>query len=304
MEIESVVMQMVVLFLIVIVGFCARKWGLMDKDFDRKLSNLVIQVTCPFLIIASTMGDTMPDRSHIPALLGIGVITYAVLNTVAYLIPKILPVKRDERGMYSFMLAYANVGFIGYPIVASIFGHSAIFYACILNAPGTLTIFVWGVMFVTGDKMGKFNWKLLYSPAMIATYLSIIIVMAGWRAPQFIAQPLTLVGNMTVPAALLVIGSSMAAMEPRLMAGNRGIYSMCLFRLLIIPIGMFFLMTTLGFDRHISAINAVLVGMPVASYGTMFCLRYGKDVTVMTQGTFLSTLLSVISIPLLAMIIA
>lgn len=303
MNIESVVTQMVVLFLIVIAGFASHKFNLMGEDFDRKLSNLVIQVTCPCLIIASTMGDTMPDRSHIPALLGIGVITYAVLNTVAYFIPKILPVKRDDRGMYSFMLAYANVGFIGYPIIASIFGHSAVFYACILNAPGTFTIFIWGVMFITGQKAGGFNWKLLYSPAMLATYISIIIVAAGWRTPQFIAQPMTLIGNMTVPAALLVIGSSIAGMPARLMMGSRGIYSMCLFRLFLIPVGMFFLMTLIGFDSHISAINAVLVGMPVASYGTMFCLKYGKDVTIMTQGTFLSTLLSVISIPLLAMII-
>lgn len=303
MDIVSVIMQMVVLFTIVIAGFVARKCGLMGEDFDRKLSNLVIQLTCPCLIVASTMGDTMPDRSHIPALLGIGAISYAVLNCVAFVIPKIMPVRRDDRGMYSFMLAYANVGFIGYPIVASIFGHSSVFYACILNAPGTLTIFVWGVMFITGKSAGKFDWRLLRSPAMIATYISIIIVVAGWRTPQCIAQPLTLIGNMTVPAALLVIGSSMAAMSPRLMVGNRGTWTMCLFRLLLIPVGMFYLMTLIGFDRHISAVNAVLVGMPVASYGTMFCLRYGKDTTLMTQGTFLSTLLSVVSIPLLAMLI-
>lgn len=303
MNIESVVTQMVVLFIIVMAGFVSRKFKLMGGDFDRMLSNLVIQVTCPCLIVASTMGDTMPDRSHIPALLGIGIITYAVLNAVAYIIPKAMPIKQDDRGMYSFMLAYANVGFIGYPIIASIFGHSSVFYACILNAPGTLTIFVWGVMFIKGQKAGSFNWRLLYSPAMIATYTSILIVAAGWRAPQFIASPMTLIGNMTVPAALLVIGSSMADMPARLMIGNKGVYTMCVFRLLLIPIGMFYLMALLGFDTHIAAINAVLVGMPVASYGTMFCLKYGKDTTIMTQGTFLSTLLSVLSIPLLAMII-
>lgn len=304
MDILSVVAQMLVLFVIVIVGFASHKVGLLGGDFDRRLSNFVIQVTCPCLIIASTMGDTMPDRSHIPALLGMGVITYAVLNTVAWLLPRVMPVGRGERGMYSFMLAYANVGFIGYPIVASIFGHSAVFYACILNAPGTLTIFVWGVMFITGRKAKGFDWRLLCSPAMLATYVSIAIVATGWRAPAFISQPMTLIGNMTVPAALLVIGSSIAGMPASRMMGNRGTYTMCLLRLLLIPVGMFYLMELLGFDSHISAINAVLVGMPVASYGTMFCLKYGRDETLMAQGTFLSTLLSVFSIPLLAMIIA
>lgn len=201
------------------------------------------------------------------------------------------------------MLTFANVGFIGYPIVASIFGHSAVFYACILNAPNTLTIFVWGVMFVTGDKAGKFNPKLLLSPAMIATYISIVIVAFGWKAPEFIAQPFTLLGNMTVPAALLVIGSSIGGMPVKQMAGSIGIYIMCVFRLLLLPVGLFYMFRLFGVDQQIDAINAVLIGMPVASFGTMFCMKYNKDTTVMTQGTFLSTVLSVVSIPLLALII-
>ncbi len=295
--------QMVALFLLVIAGYVSRKCGLMGQDFDRKLSNFVIQVTAPCLVIASTMGDVMPDRSHILPLLGVGAATYAVLISLAYVLPRFMPVKESDRGMYSFMLTFANVGFIGYPIVASIFGHSAVFYACILNAPNTLTIFVWGVMFVTGDKAGKFNPKLLLSPAMIATYISIVIVAFGWRAPSFIAQPFTLLGNMTVPAALLVIGSSIGGMPVRQMAGNAGTYVMCLFRLLLLPVGLFYLFRLFGVDQQIDAINAVLIGMPVASFGTMFCMKYNKDTTVMTQGTFLSTVLSVVSIPLLALII-
>ena len=303
MDVQTVAIQMVALFLLVIAGYVSRKCGLMGQDFDRKLSNFVIQVTAPCLVIASTMGDVMPDRSHILPLLGVGAATYAVLISLAYVLPRFMPVKESDRGMYSFMLTFANVGFIGYPIVASIFGHSAVFYACILNAPNTLTIFVWGVMFVTGDKAGKFNPKLLLSPAMIATYISIVIVAFGWKAPEFIAQPFTLLGNMTVPAALLVIGSSIGGMPVKQMAGSIGIYIMCVFRLLLLPVGLFYLFRLFGVDAQIDAINAVLIGMPVASFGTMFCMKYNKDTTVMTQGTFLSTVLSVVSIPLLALII-
>ena len=303
MNIQAIVTQMAVLFLLVIAGFASHKLKLIGGDFDRKLSNFVIQVTCPCLIISSTMGDTMPDRSHIVPLLLVGAVTYAILIPLAYIIPKIMPVKRDDRGMYSFMLTFANVGFIGYPIVAAIFGSSSVFYACILNMPNTLTIFIWGIMFVTGAKAGSFDWKLLYSPAMAATYISIVIVAFRWHAPKFIAQTFSILGNMTIPAALLVIGSSIAGIPFRRMMGSAGTYVMCLFRLLIIPIFFLFLAKLAGIDKFIAGINAVLIGMPVASYGTMFCLKYGKDETVMAQGTFWSTILSVISIPLLAMIL-
>lgn len=303
MNFEAIVTQMVVLFLLVIAGFASHKLKLMGGDFDRRLSNFVIQVTCPCLILSSTMGDTMPDRSHILPLLLVGMFTYAFLICMAYLLPRFMPVRKEDRGMYSFMLTYANVGFIGYPIVSSIFGSSAVFYACILNVPNTLTIFIWGIMFITGQKGGSFDRRLLYSPAMVATYVSIVIVALGWQAPVFISQPLSILGNMTVPAALLVIGSSIAGIPWRRMIGSVGTYVMCLFRLFLIPVTVLWLARLVGVDAQIAGINAVLVGMPVASYGTMFCLKYGRDETLMSQGTFWSTLLSVISIPLLAMIL-
>ena len=156
---------MVVLFIIVIAGFIAHKCKLMGGDFDRKLSNFVIQVTCPCLIISSTMGDTMPDRSLILPLLVVGSLTYVFLIVVASFLPRIMPVKKEERGMYSFMIAYANVGFIGYPIITAIFGSSAVFYACILNVPNTLTIFIWGVLFVTGARQVQLEVALLASHA-------------------------------------------------------------------------------------------------------------------------------------------
>lgn len=126
--------------------------------------------------------------------------------------------------------------------------------------PSTLLIFVFGTLFISGGQ-GKmrFDWRTLYCPAMIASYLSILIVVTGWVPPRVISTPFVLLGNVTVPAALLIIGSSIAN------------------------------------------INVVLAAMPVASYGTLFCIQYQKGEVIMAEGTFLTTLLSVLSIPLLTM---
>lgn len=124
----------------------------MDADFDRKLSVFVINVACPSLILSSVMGDTLPDKHLILPLLIVGFATYVVLIGAGFLLPRYLPVKVTDRGIYSFMLAFGNVGFIGYPIVASIFGASAVFYASILNFPSTLLIFVFGTLFISGDQ--------------------------------------------------------------------------------------------------------------------------------------------------------
>ena len=293
------------LIIIVIAGFVSHKRGIINEEFERKLSAFVIKVTCPALLISSTMGDKMPDREHIPMLLLVSLLTYVILIPLAYVQPVLMRVKRDLRGMYSFMLTYSNVGFIGYPVVASIFGSDAVFYACILNVFNTITVFIWGVMFISGENLKDgFRFRLFISPAMIATYISVIIVVLNLHTPKAIAMPLSILGNMTVPSSLIVIGAALAEIPTRKMVGTPHIFMMCFLKLLVLPLLVYYAMIMIGIDTRISSINMILIAMPVASFGTMFCMQMGKDETTMSQGTFWTTLLSVVSIPLLAMFIA
>lgn len=304
MDFTVIITTMCALFIIVIAGFVSRRIGLIDETFQRTLSNFVVQLTCPSLIIASTMGDTMPDRGRIPTLLLVSIITYTVLIGLAYVLPWVMHVKRDLWGMYRFMLTYSNVGFVGYPVVASIFGHEAVFYASILNVFNTITVFIWGVMFISGESFKSgFNWKLLWSPSMLATYISLVIVIFGLHTPRAISLPLTLLGNMTVPASLVVIGSAMAGIPTKKMIGTPHIFMMCALKLICLPLLMYHIVMLLGLDPHVAAINMYLIAMPVASFGTIFCVQMGKDETTMSQGTFWTTLLSVGSIPLLSLLL-
>ena len=187
-------------------------------------------------------------------------------------------------------------------VLASIFGASAVFYASILNFPSTLLIFVFGTLFISGGQ-GKmrFDWRTLYCPAMIASYLSILIVVTGWVPPRVISTPFVLLGNVTVPAALLIIGSSIARVPIRRMFGNTAIYLMSVLRLMLVPLLILYLSRLCRVEETIASINVVLAAMPVASYGTLFCIQYQKGEIIMAEGTFLTTLLSVLSIPLLTM---
>lgn len=99
---DAIVTQMIILFVLVIVGYVLNKKNLMDEDFDRKLSKLIINVACPCLILSSVMGDTMPDKKLILPLLIVGFVTYAVLIGMAILLPRFMPIQSSERGIYSF----------------------------------------------------------------------------------------------------------------------------------------------------------------------------------------------------------
>ena len=302
---------MLTLFAIVVVGYIAGKWGYMGGTFDKKLSKVVIDITCPALILSSAMTGELPDRRYILPLLGISVLTYVLLTGVALLLPRFLTKKKDDEGVIGFAMMFGNVGFMGYPIVASIFGHEAVFYAAVLNVVNTFTVFTVGTMLIVGKNLEstveekemsqkKMLRKVLYSTPMLSAYLTMLIVALEIKdIPEFISQPLTMIGNITVPAALLIIGSSMSQLPLRALLGNSTIYTTTLMRLAILPVGIHYLMTLLGFSSFVVGINTVVIAMPVATYGTILCLRHGKDTTLITEVTFITTLLAMISIPLL-----
>lgn len=294
---------MVVLFIIVVLGYVLCKLGYMGDKFDQKLSAIVIDITCPALILSSVMGDALPDRTLILPLLGVGFLTYFILLVFGFFVPRLITKNRDDQGMIGFALMFANVGFIGYPIVSSIFGPKAIFYAALLNMPNTFFIFTAGVMLVKGEySIRQLNPKVLFSPAMIAAFAAALIVALNLHTPDLIARPITMVGNITVPAALMVIGSSMARLPLKQIIGSWKVYVSSAVRLVVVPVSLYFLFRVCGVSDTINDINTVVIAMPVASFGTMFCMKYGRNPALMTEITFITTVASILTIPLITML--
>lgn len=294
---------MVMLFTMVILGYTACKLGYMGDKFDKKLSSIVVDITCPFLVLSSVMGDEMPDRSLILPLVGVGFLTYIILLVFGFWVPRFISKNHDDQGMIGFSLMFANVGFIGYPIVASIFGPKAVFYAALLNVPNTFFIFTAGVMLVKGEySIRQFNPKVLLSPALIGAFIAALLVAFGVHTPEMIARPITMVGNITVPAALMIIGSSMARLPLREIIGSGKVYATSFLRLVIVPLSVYFLFRLCGVNTLINNINTVVIAMPVASFGTMFCMKYDRNPSLMTEATFITTLFSIITIPLITLL--
>ena len=298
---------MTTLLVLVVTGFVADKMGYMGGEFDRKLSSLVINITCPALILSSAMTGELPDRRFILPLLLISVVTYVVLALAAFWLPRFLTRNASHEGPIGFALMFGNVGFMGYPVVASIFGHEAVFYAAVLNVVNTFAVFTIGTILINGRSdgdSGRFQKKVLYSTPMLAAYLTMgIVALEVKDIPAVVSQPLTMLGNVTVPAALLIIGSSMSNLSLRTMLGNATVYATALLRLCLLPVGVFYLTRALGFSTFVVNINTLVIAMPVATYGTILCLKYKKDTTMITEVTFITTLLSMVSIPLLVLLL-
>ena len=249
------------------------------------------------------MGEELPDRTLILPLLGVGFLTYIILLVFGFGVPRLISKNHDDQGMIGFALMFANVGFIGYPIVSSIFGPKAIFYAALLNMPNTFFIFTAGVMLIKGEySVKQFNPKVLLSPALIAAAVAALLVALGVHTPDVIARPVTMVGNVTVPAALMIIGSSMAKLPLKEIIGSPKVYVASLLRLVVVPLSLYFFFKVCDVSDVVNNINTVVIAMPVASFGTMFCLKYGRNPALITELTFITTLGSIITIPLITLL--
>lgn len=302
--------KMLELFLIVMVGYIACKCGVFDKSARVKVTQLVLNVTLPAMILSSVMNqEHMMEAGDILFLLLIAVLSYIILFAVALIVPRILRIKPSQAGVYRFMLAFGNVGFIGYPVTQAIFGDSAVFYTSVFNMPFNILVYSIGVMFLnsgTKDREGSIiSYKLLLTPCMITSVLSIIMAMLQFRGPALIGETCDMVAAITTPAALMIIGSSLAELPFREMFSNVKVYLFAICRLLILPLLTYFIFGLFVKDNSLLlGVAVVIAGMPVATNGTMLCLEYGADEKLMAQGTFITTLLSVITIPLLAMLVA
>lgn len=292
---------MMMVFLVVAVGYAANKKGMMDRDLNKKLSALVLNVTTPALILASSLeNDDLPGPGEVLFITGIAFACYVIFFAAALIVPAVFRVPEHHVGAFRFMLMFANVGFIGFPLTISLFGREALFYTVLFNLPFNLLSYTLGVVFIAGGEKGAVSPRLLLSPCVVTSLLSVVIALFRLSAPPLITDTLSLIGDITAPAALLIVGSSLAELPLRHVLGSPRVYIMAAFRLLVLPIVLFLLLHKVVTDVTVLRIAVILGAMPVAASCTMLCLEYGGDQEFAAQGTFLTTLLSVITIPLLA----
>lgn len=306
--------QMVTLFAIVAVGYAAKKLHLMSEEFDKQLSRIIINVALPAMILGAVLAaDELPSLKNILLTFGLSCASYALVIAIAYALTAAMRISVGHRGVFRFMLCFGNVGFIGFPVLSSIYGNSALIYAAVFNLPFNFLIFTIGVWFLSQDNLAenaegsskpRITWKTFLSPAIVSCAVAIICTLLGIHSVPVLGQSLNTLGSLTTPAALLIIGSSLANMPVRHLIGGFRLWMASLFRLLVCPIAIWFVFHFFVTDPLLLAVIVVVSGMPVATNGTMLCYQYGGDSKTMAQGTFVTTVLSVISIPVLVMFIS
>lgn len=161
MDMTTLITQMLVLTIVMAIGFLARRTQVMDAGFSRQLSGLLLRIAIPAMIIAS-VGEENPfaDSGEMLAVLGICTLVNLFMIPLAYCLVWVLRI-REQRELYQFMFALSNAGFMGLPIITSVFGSTAGVYAALFLLPNNFLMFGYGMRLFR--KAEPFSWKQIFN---------------------------------------------------------------------------------------------------------------------------------------------
>jgi predicted permease len=199
------------------------------------------------------------------------------------------------------MMIFSNIGYMGMPVVNAIFGKEAEFCVSIFIMVFYIFIYSYGIILITGDgKKGPFQWKRLLTPMMICSVGGIICYLCNVQFGGVVAGTLSSLSAVTTPCAMLIIGCALAALPLKTVFTNWRLYLIAILKLLVIPAITYLCLKPLIPNATILGVIVIIMAMPIASIFTMLSAQYDRDQKLAASSVFLTTLLSVITIPILA----
>ena len=227
---------------------------------------------------------------------------YAVTLVLGYFIPLLMRrLSPESRGVHRFGMSFSNVGFMGFPVAKAYLGAESLFDVSMYNIPFQVLAFSVGVWFIAPKQEGaskRSYSKLLLNPAILSAVLGFGLFILKIKLPAFAFSFLTIVGDMTTPLAMMIIGGILSQNSLKEAVANLYNWITCAYRLIVFPLALYGVLSLFGFA---SLSVPVLIGaMPVAANTSMLAEVYGGDSKTASSLVFLSTILSAVTIPLLA----
>ena len=295
--------QMGILFVYMMIGYVACKKEYFDQEFGKKLSWLVVNVANPMLAISAVVNNEEQIAKkdfYVTVLLAI--CFYAFFLILAQILPRLIGVQKSDIGVYKMMTTFNNIGFMGFPVIAAAYGNGALIYAVPFSIMFNILCYTWGIQTLCGGGE-KGNWKRSINIGTISGILSIVLFFMHIPVPKMICSLSAGLRNLTGPLSMLVIGISIAAMELKDLFTDVKLLKFALIKLLAVPVAAMLLVCQVIDNRLICEVFLVMMATPAASMCAMLSQQYGGDYELAAKGVALTTILSVVTMPIVSEIV-
>ena len=353
--------QMIVMFLMMAVGYLCYRKQILTEEVSRKVSAIVVKVANPCMILSSALTDQQMQGKELVQTLAIVVMMYVFLLVMAQLLPRILCIQKESRGAYAAMTVFANIGFMGFPVLAAMYGNGALLYGAVFQIPFNILIYTYGVAVLTrkpgacvktepgvnaevdvkaepdvksepngktgerqdaqgitaavngkseniengSEKQGKLQGtveivKKIFNIGVIACIAAMLLYFLQTPVPSFLQAFITNLGNLTAPLSMMIIGASLAQMPLKELFLDKKLLLFSLVKLLLLPAVWMIMVNRVAEQEILRGVCLVMMATPAGSMTAMLAQQYGGDYETASRGVALTTVLSVITMPLLA----
>ena len=297
--------QVAELFILIGLGALGAKTGLLRPEGKQTLSNLLVNLVVPAMIINSYRMEFSAEILH-------NLMAAFALSTLSILLGLIITLlftarSRDSRTpIFRFACVFSNAGYMGLPLISALFGSEGLLYASAFFTMFNLLLWTLGYSMVSGSSDPKAVVKsLAHTPAIYAVLVGLAIYLLQIPIPALLAQPISLLGAMNTPLSMLITGMLIAAGNLKSIVCSRPIWKLAAMRMLVIPALCLGAFALLGLFRFGMAAQVVLLleCCPAAAITSVFAVQFGHDEQFAAGCVVLTTLLSILTLPLCALVL-
>lgn len=297
--------QMGVLFIFMILGYVCGKKQVLPDESAKSISWIVVNIANPALILSAGISENRTIRGMLLLeTFGIAVLVFLFLILISIALPRIFRVPKEDAGVFRVMTIFSNIGFMGFPVISAIYGADALMYASLFLFPYNILIYTYGILAMKKTPgREKIQLKKVLNVGVLACILSVILYLSDISAPAVIKTTITYLSQLTAPLSMMVIGQSMIHIQWKTLFTDIRLLLFSAVKLLVIPVIGILLLKPVLSDKTILGVCLIMLATPVGSMTAMLAQQYDGNYEMASKGVALTTLLSVVTIPLVSMII-
>lgn len=288
--------QVVTLFLLIGVGFTLGRLGKLTAVGISQMTTLALYIVIPCVIIGAFQVDRSPELIRSLLLAALAIALYYVFNL--FFIHFLFPGQPESaRTPLRFGCMYGNCGFMGLPLVLAVLGPDAVIYGVL--AVVLFNLFQWthGIRAMGGRLSLR---QALVNPGTIGLAFGLVLFLTGLRLPGPLNSAVGFLADLNTPLAMVIIGGQMSAGSLKALFHQPRLYAASAYKLLFAPLVLLFGLLPLHPDPILYCACVILHAAPTAGTTSMLAQNLGQDGTVAAQLVSLSTLLSVLTLPVFA----
>ncbi len=236
---QIIIDQIIILTIIVAIGYIAARVKVLSENANHSLSDIIFNVTLPFLVFSSVASIKINQE-----LIGNALLVFFFSFVVLFLLygtslvaAQWIKLDAEKKVVHSMHTMFGNTIFLGYPLIKSLYGEEGLFYAIIFQLSADIIMWTFGIFLLSGkvEKNLLSHLKTLINPNTVAFAAGLTFMSIGIEIPYVIESSLSALGNTTIPLSMLFIGGMLAVINIKGVFSHRWVFVLSLNKLIISP---------------------------------------------------------------------